>query len=526
MGFHAYSIDGPGDRGGDILCEINGEVWVLQVKWKKRGTVPESAVDQVLEARNIYSAHQAIVVSNVPLSRQAEKLVKNHARRGIGVGYWGKDFLEIEATKSENKNLKSFPLRCYQKTARDQIIHDLDTRGSALLFLATGLGKTVVAGSVINHFFQKRNAKKVLVLAHMTDLIQQLQISFWSFLGLSINTQLVDQLNKPTDFEGLTISTNMSILPIIENGYRPDLIVIDECHHVGSDNTYNKIIEMCSNIPLLGVTATPWRGDKFDITETFGHPSASCDMEEGIRQGYLSNVKYKLFCDNVNWDIVPSLSNNEYSIKHLNRKLFIPQRDESVIDELLLAFNEVVKPKCVVFCQSIEHAERLFSMIMSIPKWSGSALLHSNLSHAERRSALIKFRGHECPLLLAVDILNEGVDIPSVNIVCFARVTHSRKIFIQQLGRGLRITDTKSEVVVLDFAADIRRAAAIKKMQNVLTPVGEVNTNDGDIEILENYGSTIEFNDKKAETLLDEWIKDVASLDTASDEAKLKFPGI
>ena len=90
-------------------------------------------------------------------------------------------------------------------------------------------------------------------------------------------------------------------------------------------------------------------------------------------------------------------------------------------------------------------------------------------------------------MLIAVDILNEGVDVPNVNIICFARVTHSRKIFIQQLGRGLRIAEEKDKVIVLDFAADTRRLAAVKYLSD--------KVEDGEIEKLEMRHNKIHFSD-------------------------------
>ena len=120
-------------------------------------------------------------------------------------------------------------------------------------------------------------------------------------------------------------------------------------------------------------------------------------------------------------------------------------------------------------------------------------------------------------MLLAVDILNEGVDVPNVNIVCFARVTHSRQIFVQQLGRGLTISGDKEKVIVLDFAADIRRLAAIASLK--------VKVRGEEVEIIDNYNK-IEFNDARVESLLNEWIMDTADLETAHDEYRLNFPPV
>jgi superfamily II DNA or RNA helicase len=130
----------------------------------------------------------------------------------------------------------------------------------------------------------------------------------------------------------------------------------------------------------------------------------------------------------------------------------------------------------------------------------------------------MRFRNGETPIVTAVDILNEGVDIPDVNILCFARVTHSRRIFVQQLGRGLRLRAGKSHVEVLDFVSDVRRVAAILNLSSQIA-ADEIET----LRLAER-GTTFEFSDQRAEALMREWIKDAASLETALDEARLQFP--
>lgn len=119
-------------------------------------------------------------------------------------------------------------------------------------------------------------------------------------------------------------------------------------------------------------------------------------------------------------------------------------------------------------------------------------------------------------MLTAVDILNEGVDVPDVNILAFARVTHSRRIFVQQLGRGLRLRGKKEKVLALDFVSDIRRVAALLNLRRQLDAE--------QIEVLPRVPQPrIAFSDVRAESLLEQWILDAADLETANDEARLQF---
>ncbi len=515
LDFDVIDSDGAGDRGADLICTRGEEVWIIQSKYKKspKGSCPDEALKQALDAHYEFNAHHTVIASSAPLSRKALLQLQQHKANGLQIGFWGLSDLRSYWEKVESP--EPWELRCYQKEAVTQIQEDLATSNRALLFLATGLGKTVVAGEVIRNFFERNKEAKVLVLADRVELIQQLLSSLVAMLPKTVTAQLISGADKSSVLSGLTVATNQSILPLIDNGYAPDFVVIDECHHVGGENTYSDILRsLREDTPILGVTATPWRSDKYDIRKTFGPPSYECGIAEGMAQGYLAKVNYQLFCDNIDWDVIPQLSENEYTVKDLNRRLFIPQRDQQIIDRLIETWNETVHPRGVIFCQSIQHAEELHKQVSRMEIWRDAKILHSKLHRADRLSVLTDFRAGRCPLILAIDILNEGVDVPDVNIICFARVTHSRKIFMQQLGRGLRLAENKEFVSVLDFVADLRRLFETYKMQIDV---------DGAAEVV-SYRSSIQFTDERAANLIDEWIEDAGDLSTAHDEYKLNFP--
>jgi superfamily II DNA or RNA helicase len=237
-----------------------------------------------------------------------------------------------------------------------------------------------------------------------------------------------------------------------------------------------------------------------------------------MRRGHLAQVDYRLFVDNVDWDTVSEASEHSYGLAELNAQLFIPQRDEAIRDELADVWAGTTRPRAIVFCRTIEHAERLADLLRRAPLWPEALAIHAGLPKRERQNRLLAFRAGNVPILTSVDILNEGVDIPDVNILCFARVTHSRRIFVQQLGRGLRLREGKERVVVLDFVSDLRRIAAALNLKRSLGGDGEVET------LSRSTPSRIVFNDQRVETLMDEWIKDAASLETAYDEYRLQFP--
>jgi superfamily II DNA or RNA helicase len=509
------NIDGSGDVGGDLLATIASQQWVFQAKWQRQGSVPRGAVNEVSTAMDHYRAHRGVVVTNVRPSRDAIARAQVLVRTGQRIDFWtGADLMQLwEQAPDQPPRIR---LRKYQSEAVAALIEDLDTEGRALLVLATGLGKTVIGGEVIAHHLDLDPKAGILVVAHTKDLVAQLERAIWRHLPKTVKTQILTGDEKPKDLRGITFATVASALNVAMAGYRPALVMVDETHHVGEDGMYGQLLDELSESSQFGVTATPWRGDKYDIESHFGPASFKLGIDEGMRLGYLAQVDYRLFVDNIDWDVVKDVSRRSYSMKELNTKLFLPQRDEAILDELAEAWRSTLDPRAIVFCQTKEHAERMAELLRRSPEWRSAQALHDGLRIRDRQLRLLDFRAGRIPILTAVDILNEGVDVPDVNIICFARVTHSRRIFVQQLGRGLRLREGKHKVIALDFVSDLRRVAALLNLRR--------QTNADEIEVVPNVPQPeITFSDAKAESLLEQWILDAADLETANDDARLQF---
>jgi len=119
-------------------------------------------------------------------------------------------------------------------------------------------------------------------------------------------------------------------------------------------------------------------------------------------------------------------------------------------------------------------------------------------------------------MLVSVDLLNEGIDVPDVSIIVFARVTHSRRIFIQQLGRGLRLRAGKERVAVLECVSDLRRIAELSEFR--------AQVEESEHEVLSVARSSFDFEDRGVRSLIDQWVADVGDLATANDQVRLEFP--
>ena len=318
----------------------------------------------------------------------------------------------------------------------------------------------------------------------------------------------------------MTVATVQSMLNRgSEDRERFGLVVVDEAHHAPADG-YRRLLSDLAPQFVLGMTATPWRGDERRLEDIFGDPTYTVSIVEGMQLGYLAAVDYRMMVDTIDWDWVRENLHSSLSIKELNRRLFIPERDEALVSEIRQHLDQISDPRAVVFCRSIDHANAISRRL----KAEGFAVhaIHSRLDRFVTTKVLRDFRAGDVPIIVTVDMLNEGIDIPDVNFIAFLRVTHSRRIFVQQLGRGLRLSPGKAEVRVLDFVSDVRRIAAAKGLNRE----GENVAADSLAEQILRYpdGQIVKFEGDEALSFFDEYLGDIAELEDGSDDSQLKFP--
>jgi DNA or RNA helicases of superfamily II len=281
----------------------------------------------------------------------------------------------------------------------------------------------------------------------------------------------------------------------------------------------------------MGMTATPWRPDEVDITTLFGEPRVQIDIVTGLRKGFLSNVDYRMHTDNINWDALRNINGKSFTPKQINRTLFINQWDDAVVLEFRKIWSEQKSPRAIIFCGTIDHAATMRDKINSLGFCNAAAIYSQSntglsMNQFERNRILSDFSDGIVDVICAVDVFNEGIDVPDVNILVFQRVTHSRRIFIQQLGRGLRISEGKEKVIVLDFVSDIRRFAAGIELKNQLEE--GMSTRGQTVRI--NLPNKVTFKrvdgeDPAAESFLRAWLDDVVTIESAGEDASvLKFP--
>jgi superfamily II DNA or RNA helicase len=547
-GFSQCSVVGQsGDGGADVLGLYNNKRWLFQVK-ALSSPVSSKVVTETLSAMQKYGADIPVIVSKSGFTLDAFDRQRSLVSEGISLQLWDR-----EAIKRQGENLPdldskfdSKKLRPYQATAIENIVarHLSDSSGSALVVLATGLGKTFVAAEAIRRM--RKPHQRVLVLAHTTDLVLQLEKAFWPFLSKEEMTCIFMGNDKPNYISDLELypyifATRDSIDSARKAGEslpRFDYVVVDECHHLGAE-TYERVLDYLevgeTDGPfLLGLTATPWRPDGSNLTHRFSDPVVSVDLARGLQEGYLANVDYRIYTDNIDWTSLKNITGSSFSPKEINRTLFIREWDDAVVNRLAEAWAELGKSaRGIVFCGTIDHALSMERKInaMGITKakaiYSGSKTNNApNLSTVDRNRMIWDFADGKIGIICAVDILNEGVDVPDVNLVVFQRVTHSRRIFTQQLGRGLRLAEGKDKVIVLDFVTDVRRFAAGLALERDLE--AGLKSTKGVKKVALN--STVSFrranaDDNAGHAFLREWLKDLDEVEAADeDRSVLGFP--
>lgn len=533
------------DRGADVLANRNNKRWLFQVKhWKNR--VGVDVVDRTLESMRLYRADIPVIVALNGFDEKVKEQRKRLLSQQIPLQLWDSKYLLGRAETIRNSRVAVRSPREYQEEVIRELVRTyedkIDNRG--IIVMATGLGKTFVASEAIKRINSLRKIR-VMCIAHTNELVYQLERSFWASLTPEQETLVWNGYEKPsrTDLERspfVFACLNTVYEYLISAGDLPDfdLVFVDECHHVGGQ-MYNTILEKMNagksgGAFLLGVTATPWRPDETDIRDVFGDPIATVDMVTGLKKGFLSNVDYRMYTDNIDWDGLRKLHGKKFSPKQINRSLFITNWDDAVVYELASVWNEHRSPKAIVFCGTIDHALMMKDRINAIGFCNAEAIYSQAIGKKpldafERNRILSDFHDGVINVLCAVDILNEGVDVPDVNIIVFQRVTHSRRIFIQQLGRGLRISEDKEKVIVLDFVSDIRRFAAGLNLKTQIEE-GQESSLPSKKSVRVQLPNRVSFrkvggDDPKTESFLRQWLEDIAAVEGAGEDVSiLKFP--
>lgn len=367
------------------------------------------------------------------------------------------------------------------------------TRG--IVVMPTGTGKTVLSA-----LDARRVGGKVLFLVHRLDILSQSVDAYrmvWPTMkpGHLTGEVRLDELVCDVLFASKdTLRQPAELMRFGREHF--SYVVVDEVHH-GQSPTYREIIDYFRPRFMLGMTATPDRLDRKDIFELFDYNKVyEIPVHEVIDRGFLVPYSYYGLTDDIDYSKI-RFENNRYRVDDLERLLIIPERNEAILKAYLEKGNG---DKAIGFCVSITHAERMAAFFKEhgVP----AEAVHSQAPTREKLVA--DFRENKFNVAFTVDLFNEGVDFPNVRVLLFLRPTESRTVFVQQLGRGLRLSPGKERVRVLDFIGNYKRANLIRdylaKDKNVVE-TGEGNNRKRKIEYSYSTGCEVHFDEKVEEIL-------------------------
>ncbi len=356
------------------------------------------------------------------------------------------DFTQLDATADTS-------LRPYQIDNKARIYDFWHTGRSVMLQMPTGTGKTRLFVSIVKdlHNWGKQNNKNVnvLLLAHRKELIEQIA------QNVNIKYNLAHGVINPQSREQKEYNIQIGSVPTLTRrleGWSDkdfDVIIIDEAHHVKADS-YKRILQEYPNAKILGVTATPYRLNGAGFRQEFDKLIVSDPVSEFIRNGYLCQYDYfSITPDSTTQKAIESISKFALDGDYLDSALAEVIDTEGVRTNIVHTYlNYAGGKKGLVYTINRAHNEHVCKLFNA--KGIAAKAIDSQTDFRERQAIVEAFRKGEFQVLCNVNIFSEGFDCPDVEFIQLARPTKSLSMFLQQIGRGLRVADNKPKAIFLD----------------------------------------------------------------------------
>lgn len=338
-----------------------------------------------------------------------------------------------------------------------------------LVVAATGTGKTILAALDYQRLCAQRGVRlRLLFVAHRQEILRQSLSAFRQVLRDGAFGELYVDGHRPDEWQHVFASVQSLANADLAN-LRPeafDMVIVDEFHHSGA-RTYQTLLQRLFPADegpapavapriLLGLTATPERTDGEDILHFFGgHIAVEMRLWDAMERGLLTPFQYFGLSDNTDLSAV-TWSRQKYDVAALEHLYTADDaRVRLVLEQLQQKHRDLNQMKALGFCVSIGHAR--FMAARCTDRGVPALAVTAESTSDERREAIAALQAGRVRVLFAVDLFNEGVDIPEVDTLLFLRPTESALVFLQQLGRGLRRHERKDCVTVLDFIGKAHR---------------------------------------------------------------------
>lgn len=335
-------------------------------------------------------------------------------------------------------------LRPYQEEAVNAAFNEWQMgRGKTLLVLATGTGKTIIFSTVAKRFVEANPYCRVLVLAHRDELLQQAADKLKFATGLDADFEKAEltaiNSNKQIVIGSIqTLNNEKRLKAYSQNAF--NLIIIDEAHHCLSES-YQKVLGYFNNSKVLGVTATPDRADKKALSKFFESMAYEYSIARAIREGYLSPMKALMIPLSIDLTNVKE-SCGDYVLSSLGDTI------EPYLQQIAQQLkNYCLNRKTVVFLPLVQISQQFRDLLNSM----GFRAAEVNGESTNRKEILKAFEENKFNVICNSMLLTEGWDCPSVDCIVVLRPTKSRALYTQMVGRGMRLSEGKTELLLLDF---------------------------------------------------------------------------
>lgn len=333
-------------------------------------------------------------------------------------------------------------LRPYQQQARDRIHAEWDAGHTrTLLVLPTGTGKTIVFASVAAD--QVRAGDRVLILAHRGELLEQAADKLQRSTGLVSAVEKAESTCLDSWFRVVVGSVQTLQRTARLERFPQDYfgtIIIDEAHHAITDG-YRRILDYFSGAKVLGVTATPDRGDMRNLGEVFDSLAYEYKLTDAIKEGYLCKIMAQTIPLQLDITSV-TMSGGDYAVGDLGTAL------DPYLEQIAAEMARRCKSrKTVVFLPLIKTSQKFRDLLNTY----GFRAAEVNGQSDDRRQVLADFDAGKYNVLCNSMLLTEGWDCPSVDCVVVLRPTKVRSLYSQMVGRGTRLSPGKTDLLLLDF---------------------------------------------------------------------------
>ena len=372
--------------------------------------------------------------------------------------------LRKEQKDSDNDLSFTFDIRpyAYQKEILEklQVERKIFNKNRNLVIAATGVGKTVISAFDYKDFCKENRGKanRLLFVVHREEILKQARDTFRAILKNNNFGELMVGGRTPETLDHLFVSiqslNSKDLCEITSEDYY-DFIIVDEFHHAAAPS-YQRLLSYYKPKVLLGLTATPERNDNKDIFKYFeDRISGEIRLSEAIDRKLLSPFQYFAVSDSVDLSKL-KWQRKGYNISELDK---VYTGNDIRVNNILASLNKYItdinEGVGLGFCVSKEHAK--FMALRFNEAGIPSLALTDESKKEDRNTAKERLVNWEIKFIFVVDIYNEGVDIPEVNTILFLRPTESLTVFLQQLGRGLRLSEGKECLTVLDYVGQAHK---------------------------------------------------------------------